>query len=656
MSGDEPTDLPIDNPYTAVFRRPNPHTTPELLIETIVSDLAIEGNSFWWQEFEGPTVVSIWRIPPEQVEIIPGTGGGELISSYRWKRMNGESEDYEPHEIMQFKTRHPTSVFRGLGHVARLRESLLLEKEMRNWRYWFFKNGVPATLLLQNASMGNPSDAEMRRLRNRIHSQIVGEGNSGKPLVLSEAWEIKEIPRPTEADVAFIKTMQFTRAEIAMMFGVPPTKLSDYSDAFRANANEQVRDYWFDTVMGWNRIVLGFLNHIWLPAVFPGHNVRFDFDYKNIDAIQANKVEVAEHSAILLANAAITPAEMREAAGYPAADPSTITNAEDMNTLYMNGKKLGEDPLAGLNLFAPRDDDDDGDEEVVDEEIDVDEEEDDDDDEEKRLVWSPTRHLKIPDEVVAAEVERMAEDVSKIIAEIVRASGENQLRLDGVTGSFDLRSPEVLRFISTQSIRVSENIIPTTFEVIREAIARGHDEGLAIGSKRMRALVRAAFDTRKENWQLDRISRTETHQSQEGGGYYAAKQNGIELKMWLTSIDGKERDSHNRINGTTLPLGTAFELESEGKGSGIAKMMYPGDITDSSVGPADVINCRCSWVSIVGDGEGLGEKAFSNEDIWIEKATMAQRYEAVFTKFIKQYYADLQRRVLANLEELRAAA
>lgn len=61
---------------------------------------------------------------------------------------------------------------------------------------------------------------------------------------------------------------------------------------------------------------------------------------------------------------------------------------------------------------------------------------------------------------------------------------------------------------------------------------------------------------------------------------------GYRYKTWNTIMDGRERDSHADVNGTTIPIDEPFELAG-------GLMMQP---LDSSLGASDeeICGCRCS--------------------------------------------------------------
>jgi SPP1 gp7 family putative phage head morphogenesis protein len=82
------------------------------------------------------------------------------------------------------------------------------------------------------------------------------------------------------------------------------------------------------------------------------------------------------------------------------------------------------------------------------------------------------------------------------------------------------------------------------------------------------------------------IVRTESHRIAQAATYdamKAAKAKGANIvKQWNSTLDGKTRSSHRRIDGQIREVEEPFEM-------GGKKAMYPGDFGD----PAEDCNCRC---------------------------------------------------------------
>ena len=65
---------------------------------------------------------------------------------------------------------------------------------------------------------------------------------------------------------------------------------------------------------------------------------------------------------------------------------------------------------------------------------------------------------------------------------------------------------------------------------------------------------------------------------------------GMRLKKWNTIIDGREREWHEEVNGTTLPLNEPFVVNGE-------LLMQPLD-TSMGASADNIANCRC-WLTFM---------------------------------------------------------
>lgn len=84
-----------------------------------------------------------------------------------------------------------------------------------------------------------------------------------------------------------------------------------------------------------------------------------------------------------------------------------------------------------------------------------------------------------------------------------------------------------------------------------------------------------------------RICRTEGHRIQQASTYdaqKAAKEKGANVvKVWDSTLDGKTRPTHRKLDGQIREVDEPFEMDG-------MKAMFPGDFGD----PAEDCNCRCA--------------------------------------------------------------
>ena len=341
VRGPQPREI-LDHPAIELFRFVNPVDTQTILFRNLFADLCTEGNFFGFLEFEGGIPVKIVRLPPEQVDVI--VDPVKLIAGYRWKPPGAvKPPEYTVDQIMHVRTRNSASTYRGMGKLVRLRNQILLERAMRQWKLKQFENGVPTGVVVTVARQVG-TDSEWERFQEETWQRMKGPENASKPwFIRSGEATITTVPRPTEDELGFIDMLKFLRAEYAMLFGVPPSRLSDYSESFRSAAAEQGRTYWQDEIMAWHRLLLDYLNSTFLPRFFPDArivsgrpSIAFAYDYSKVRALALSQRDQAQLNEILVRNGLRTPNEATISMGDPAHDDA---NADE---LYMNGRPLGE--------------------------------------------------------------------------------------------------------------------------------------------------------------------------------------------------------------------------------------------------------------------------------------------------------------------------
>ena len=114
---------------------------------------------------------------------------------------------------------------------------------------------------------------------------------------------------------------------------------------------------------------------------------------------------------------------------------------------------------------------------------------------------------------------------------------------------------------------------------IKTLLTEGYQSGKGINY--VANLLIKRFD-QLQNWEAQRIARTEIHNSHNTAVMDTYQELGVEYTMWISAgDDGRTRDSHLEVEGEIIPVGGTY---SNG-------LKYPGD-TDGPI--EEWINCRCS--------------------------------------------------------------
>ncbi len=321
-------------PAIDLWRHINPVETQVVYTQQAYADLLVEGNHFGWLDIQNGIPVNMIRMPPEQVEVLPHRT--KIIAGYKWTTPDGKSDTYPATEVMHIRTRNPASIYRGMGFLPRLREQIIMDRSLRQYKLSQVRNGIPTTMVFKvNRTFGKAGEFE--RFQDEMWQKLRGPMNAGKPFFIKDGdVDIEIIKRPTESETAILANLKYTRNEIAMLFGVPPSRLSDYSEAFRANASEQGRTFIQDTIMSWHRLFIDYLNSCFLPKWYGRDSKRYTFayDYSQVRALALSTRDMVQLNQQAVQSAIRTPNQAMLSIGDPASDDP---NADK---LYLNGKPL----------------------------------------------------------------------------------------------------------------------------------------------------------------------------------------------------------------------------------------------------------------------------------------------------------------------------
>ena len=161
------------------------------------------------------------------------------------------------------------------------------------------------------------------------------------------------------------------------------------------------------------------------------------------------------------------------------------------------------------------------------------------------------------------------------------------LQGQGITMCFPLDQEAMVRAIQLDS-KISQGLYTRLGEdvsVLKKKITAQVSRGIATGAsfQQMAKQLSKVSDIGFNN--AVRIARTEGHRIQVQSAMdacYKAKDKGADVvKQWDSTLDGRTRPSHQRVDGEIRELDEKF---SNG-------LMYPGD---SSGRAAEVVNCRCA--------------------------------------------------------------
>lgn len=202
----------------------------------------------------------------------------------------------------------------------------------------------------------------------------------------------------------------------------------------------------------------------------------------------------------------------------------------------------------------------------------------------------------------------------------------------GVEIAFDVFDPRVADWLSTMAAERSRLIVGTTREALKVTLA----EGVAAGenSTKLRQRIQATV-TDAGAVRANTIARTEIVQASNYATTEAHREAGIEQREWLATQDDRVRDEHMALDGRTVGIDEAFEIDG-------SRGMYPGGF---GVAALD-INCRCAVLPKISGIDAAKRKA-----AWLKIEGGRAGHERALEARLAADFAALADHVAAALED-----
>jgi HK97 family phage portal protein len=177
---------------------------------------------------------------------------------------------------------------------------------------------------------------------------------------------------------------------------------------------------------------------------------------------------------------------------------------------------------------------------------------------------------------------------------ILKETGEAALEDLGLSITFDILEPNVVRFLERRAQRFAKEVNETTWQQLKDSLSEGMKAGEGIEELAQRVEMEMAGRIESDS---ETISRTEVIGANNGGTLLAWEQTEVVSgKTWLAALDERTRETHieahQRYQNEPIGIDEDFEV---GAGSGPA----PGQIGL----PEEDISCRCTMTAVLKTGQ-----------------------------------------------------
>lgn len=266
------------HPLLDLLDKPNAETTKTDFIYTLQSHKKLTGDAFWLKVRKNNKIVALRSLPPDKIilNISPPTPENPaVIDSYLYQDViNGEKIEitYAVKDIIHFKKPNPSNVFRGIGAVEALAETIDLDNLTTATTKSFFMNGAITNFVL--TTEGRLQDDQLKRLQAEMKASYSGTNNAYKTMILGGGMKPVDISYSNK-DQEFLGQLEWYRDKIMYGFGNTKASLGMIDDVNRASHEGSIIEWQRNTVKPDMEAIVNALNEYLVPEF--GDNLVLGF-------------------------------------------------------------------------------------------------------------------------------------------------------------------------------------------------------------------------------------------------------------------------------------------------------------------------------------------------------------------------------------------
>ncbi len=613
------------HPFLMLFNKPNPLMTGFDFREVSQMQLDIKGETFWWITKDVEEMpITMWVIPPTWVNDTPTKN-----KPYFDTNMRGTRVPIPQDEMLWLRSRNPADPYgRGVGIGDSLSDELDTDEYAAAMSKAFFYNRARPDFLI---GIEGATSQQLEQAKTKWDDNHRGFWKSFRPHFYSGKINLHQLTS-SFSDMKLTELRSWERDTIRSVYGVPAEIMGLTANSNRAAITQAMR------IMAMQVVIprLEFLRQQLQPWITEAFDKRLILNYEN--PLPADKE--LQLLAMSKASWAATRGEWRvmmglkdrgdidnihmQPRGIQPKDPEDIESEqipEDEKLLEIEEAKLpslGEGESLQESVLGVKEGGDDT-------------------KENKEVVVIKGA---IEDQIVDAMLpEAFSLRLSPVWEGEIEEWGNKVLSAElGMELTMNMQNPLIVEFLEKFSSEDIKHVNDTVKEEVRKALRAGVAEGESVPqlSKRVKEHVDEIYKNRSKV-----IARTEVVKASNFANFTAYDQSGIvEGKEWITTIDGRQRDKHEALDGDVVPLMEPFEIDSY-------KAMHPGNFGVASMD----INCRCTTAAVVPETRSSKEE---RAKIWKQFDKNAQKWERQAVPLINAALRENIRAAIRRLKQLLA--
>ena len=605
----------FDHPFYELTENPS-EMFPELdgyalkYLTVVLTELL--GECFWVKFRTGNKVTEILPFPPAWCILTPTAGNPNFLFQ-PFGTTASRTITVPPSDVVWFKQMDMTDPYgRGRGRTEAVGDEIDSDEMAAKWQKNYFYNDATPPIWVNLPGAQKP---DLERMRDTWTQRLGGWLNARKPAFTNADGVTITKLGDTGREMDFVESRKYMRDVFLQHYQIPPEMFGIIESSNRSTIDSAFYLYSKNVIQK----RLGFYERaITRQLITPDFDARlvlkFKFEIPEDEAFKLQKVNEG------LTRGALTRADWKKAMGY---------KVEKGDDVYLVPMSLVEVPK-NAPIEKPQEEPtlDIADDEPVKAVKSV--------DARKAAHWKAADNRARQGEgIFRARVRAFAEVQSKRATTAIKASPKNiKSALDGafsgadealkhalapawlssmtdgaeigrgvlglkIAPSFVLYTKAFDAWIKTRGLELAKDINQTTYDDLRKKMNAELEAGIEAGESidnladRMTAATAGVYENMTK-FRAEMIARTETMRSVNFGQNVVYKEEGVEEKEWIATLDSDVRDSHARMDGKTVGINDAFEVPAfDNVESDTMDAPACGDVAGQN------INCRCTIIPII---------------------------------------------------------
>jgi HK97 family phage portal protein len=581
----------LNHPVEQLLKNPNPNPTISAytlfyLIQVYL--LLPGGESFIVKERNNlGKVTELWPIPSPWVQSIPSVSK-PYYSIYPQGNMQAGIIQVIPEDMIYFKDPDVSNPYlRGIGRSNALGDDIETEEQMVKFSKRFFYNSAIPSMV---GMMPGADEAVINRTEEQWSQKYGGTHNAHKTAFLS--WDAKfQVLKETNKDLEFIEARRYIRDESHQFFNIPPELMGILESSNRSTISAAYFIYSKNVLLKRLKFVADVLN----TQLIPDFDKNVYIEYQNIvpedeefnlkksteglkyGALSVNQwlrtngfEELGDKGEVIYVPLNMVPVSLNEES-IPAVIPATpiVTASETIPPTKDVKKKLTlqmKDQIWHIMDKAAVKN-------------------------ERYFINALKKYFQSQQDRINSKLLKSTKAVDDIDWEAENKAFYDALRplwmaslgvgfetvneQFGFGISFDVMNPKFLKWVKENGLDRVTDINSTTKDKLRITLSDGIEAGEGI--PKLRDRISEVYADAK-GYRATLIARTETITTVNAGSLDTYRTAKIKRKEWLSQIDDRTREAHEKINGEIKDIDEVF---SNGE-------MYPNEP-----------NCRCTILPVL---------------------------------------------------------